>query len=171
MESHSFMSAMNTVHLKTCSIEDPDLSRTSLMLSIVWRVSAWIPPGTTPPCALALVPICPARYRTSPTCTAGVNGRVGRPYGMWYVMPLAVSFSGPPWEMEDGRGETGDALAVSTDGVAADRVIQKRSAIATRSAATSLRSDIGRPSSRGDATFAPARSESKTSEMIAAGCC
>src|SRR5688572_3816370 len=162
MESHSFMSAMNTVHLKTCSIEDPDLSSTSLMLSIVWRVSAWIPPGTTPPWAFALVPICPARYRTSPTCTAGVNGRVGRPYGMWYVMPLTVSFSGPPWEMGDEEFEMGAAaLAVSTDGVAADRVIQKRSAIATRSAATSLRSDIGRPSSRGDATFAPARSESK----------
>src|SRR5262245_44067259 len=46
------------------------------------------------------------------------------------------------------------ALAVSTDGVAAERVIQKSSAIATKSAATSLRSDMG-TFSQGDRYVGP----------------
>ena len=84
IRSHSAISAIITVHFTTLSIDEPTASSVRLMFSIVCRVSASIPPGTTVPAAEASVPICPERKIRSPTRTAGEKGRVGAPNGVRY---------------------------------------------------------------------------------------
>ena len=71
-----------------------------------------------------MVPICPDRNRRLPTCTAGVNGLVGRPYGVIQVTPFSVMRV--PCESGDGAGDVAGVLlaqAITTVASKASRSI------------------------------------------------
>ena len=77
ISAHSLISANIHVHFTTLSNDNPFLSRTDLIFSIVCLVSGFIPPATSfvsPGISVYTSPIWPDKKNRFPTLTASEKG-------------------------------------------------------------------------------------------------